>query len=444
MLLTITTTHQPASDLGYLLAKHPDRCQAFSLPSGTAHVFYPQVSAERCTAALLLEIDPVALVRSRDGLSLDTYVNDRPYAASSLLCVALSRVLGSAMSGTSRERPELAATAIPLIVHLPVLPCRGGVGVLTALFEPLGYTISAQRLSLPGDLGESRLYDVTLSTTATLSALLRHLSVLIPVLDDDKHYWVGSDEVDKLLIRGEGWLERHPERKLITDRYLKHQGRLVRAAMADVEAEAEATAETGEAPTLKRPSLNDLRDAAVIAQIEEAGAKTVADVGCGEGRLLRKLSKRHHLTRLLGADVSSTALERARKRLPDRVELIQSSLLYRDRRLAGLDCMTLVEVIEHVEPDRLATLARAVFGHAGPSTVILTTPNRAYNVLYPTLAAGKFRHPDHRFEWDRAELSAWCDGVTAQYPYTATILPVGDEDPTHGPPTFLVLLRRQS
>jgi 3' terminal RNA ribose 2'-O-methyltransferase Hen1 len=446
MLLTITTTHRPASDLGFLLAKHPDRCQAFRLPTGTAHVFYPEVTPERCTAALLLELDPVAMVR-RDGSGLDAYVNDRPYAASSLLCVALSRVLGSAMSGISRERPELAAADIPLIARLPVLPCRGGERLLHALFDPLGYTVTATRLSLPGDLGGSRMFDVTLSATTTLSALLRHLSVLVPVLDDDKHYWVGDDEVDKLLSRGEGWLEAHPERRLIADRYLKHQGRLVRSALADMDEEAGEDAEaTGadEPPGPPRPSLNDLRDAAVIAQIEAVGARSVADVGCGEGRLLRKLCERTHLTTLIGADVSPGALAIAARRLPDRVSLIQSSLLYRDRRLAGLDCVTLVEVIEHIEPDRLGALAQAILGHAGPATVILTTPNRAYNVLYPTLPAGRMRHPDHRFEWDRGELVAWCDAVTAQYPYTATIHPVGEADPQHGPPTFLVLLQRLS
>ena len=441
MLLTITTTHQPATDLGFLLAKHPDRCQSFQLSFGTAHVFYPEATTQQCTAALLIELDPVALVRSQSGLKLDTYVNDRPYAASSLLSVALSKVLGSALNGHCRALPALAATPIPLIARLPVLPCRGGERLLRRLFAPLGYTVEAVRLPLPGTLGDSRMFDVTLSATLTLSALLRHLSVLVPVLDNDKHYWVSRDEVDKLLARGEGWLSDHPERALITDRYLKHQGRLVRAAMADF---VEDDAAPAAAPAAPRVTLNDLRDAAIVDHINDLGAKSVADLGCGDGRLLRKLAERAHLTRLLGADVSLTALTIARRRLPDRVALLQTSLLYADRRLSGLDCLTLVEVIEHIEPDRLGRLARAVFGHAGPGAVLITTPNRSYNVLYENLPAGRFRHSDHRFEWDRGELVAWCEAVTAQFPYTFTLHPIGDVDPTHGPPTFLARFQRQS
>src|SRR3712207_77353 len=149
MLLTITTTHAPATDLGYLLHKNPARLQSFDLTFGRAHVFYPEASAERCTAALLLDVDPVGLVRNRrggpagEGFALEQYVNDRPYAASSFLSVAIARVFGSALAGTSKERPDLARTPIPLTARLSVLPCRGGEGFLRRLFEPLGYAVAA-------------------------------------------------------------------------------------------------------------------------------------------------------------------------------------------------------------------------------------------------------------------------------------------------------------
>src|SRR3954451_24923436 len=146
MLLTITTTHRPATDLGYLLYKNPARPQAFELTFGRAHVFYPEAEADCCTAALLLEVDPVALVRNRrgpsgEGFALEQYVNDRPYVASSFLSVAIAQVFGSALSGTSKERAELAKTAIPLSATLAVIPCRGGEALLRHLFEPLGYTL---------------------------------------------------------------------------------------------------------------------------------------------------------------------------------------------------------------------------------------------------------------------------------------------------------------
>src|SRR5215813_12620133 len=131
MLLTLTTTHNPATDIGYLLRKNPSRPQSFSLSFGEAHVFYPEATPDRCTVALQVEVDPVGLVRNRrgpagEGGALEQYVNDRPYAASSFLSVAIAEVFGSALAGHSKERPELVETLLPLTVSLSTLPCRGG------------------------------------------------------------------------------------------------------------------------------------------------------------------------------------------------------------------------------------------------------------------------------------------------------------------------------
>jgi hypothetical protein len=212
MLLTITTTRPPATDLSYLLHKNPQRSQSFDLAFGQAHVFYPEAAPDRCTAALLLDVDPVGLVRGRQasaGPALDQYVNDRPYVASSFLSVAVAQVFGSALAGRSKERPELADSPLPLKARLAVLRCRGGERVLRRLFEPLGYAVAAAGRALDEafpDWGESPYFTVTLDGHCRLRDLLAHLYVLIPVLDDDKHYWVGADEVDKLLRHGEGWL----------------------------------------------------------------------------------------------------------------------------------------------------------------------------------------------------------------------------------------------
>src|ERR1043166_1445795 len=214
MLLTITTTHGPATDLGYLLRQNPSRVQSFTLSFGKANVFYPEATTERCTVALQIEVDPVGLVRNRRGPSgeggaLEQYVNDRPYAASSFLSVAIADVFSSAMSGNSKERPELVNTPLPLSVSIPALPCRGGKDFLRKIFEPLGYSITAKRLPLDErfrDWGDSAYHQVELAANVPLQRLLTHLYVLIPVLDNDKHYWVGDDEVAKLLRHGEGWL----------------------------------------------------------------------------------------------------------------------------------------------------------------------------------------------------------------------------------------------
>src|SRR5438034_5495336 len=239
MLLTITTTHQPATDLGYLLHKNPGRLQTAELSMGKAHVFYPEATPGRCTAALLLEVDPVALVRNRKGPggdagTLKQYVNDRPYVASSFLSVTIAQVFGSARGGRSKHRPELAERPIPLEATIAVLPCRGGEPLLRRIFEPVGYTLTAQGYPLDAtfqDWGESPYFTVTLQATCRLSDLLRHLYVLVPVMDREKHYWITQDEVEKLLRLGADWLPSHPERELIVDRYLKHQRRLTRAAL---------------------------------------------------------------------------------------------------------------------------------------------------------------------------------------------------------------------
>jgi 3' terminal RNA ribose 2'-O-methyltransferase Hen1 len=459
MLLTITTTHTPATDLGYLLAKNPARAHTFELSFGQAHVVYPEASAERCTAALLLDVDPVGLVRGRgEGVGLlDQYVNDRPYVASSFLSVAIADVFGSAMNGRSRERPELAATPIPLEAAIAALPARGGPDVVRQLFAPLGYEIEIVEHQLDAQFpgwGMSRIVSLTLRGTVRLADLLTHLYVLIPVLDATKHYYFGEDEIEKLLRRGEGWLAAHPQRELIAGRYLKRRP-LVRAALArliDDQVPAEAEDDVLAKPIAEpRASLHDQRLAAVIEQLRACGAHSVLDLGCGEGRLLRLLVAERQFERILGMDVAYRSLETAQERLrldrlppaqAQRLTLIQGSLLYRDARLSGYDAAAVVEVIEHLDPARLAAFERVLFECARPTTVVLTTPNAEYNVRFPTLTAGTFRHADHRFEWNRVEFRAWAERVAATHGYQVAITPVGPDDPEVGAPSQLATFSR--
>jgi 3' terminal RNA ribose 2'-O-methyltransferase Hen1 len=466
MLLTISTTADPATDLGFLLHKNPARVHSFEQSFGKATVFYPEASPERCTVCLLVEVDPVGLVRRRsgpggDGGLLGQYVNDRPYAASSFLSVALADVFGTAMTGRSKDRPELAATALPLEVRIPVLPSRGGDALIRELFEPLGYTVTAERLPLDEKFpnwGESRYFAVTLRGTMRLQDLLNHMYVLIPVLDDEKHYWVGDDEVEKLLRRGGEWLPAHPAKEHIARRYLKHRKSLARAAMERL-TPAEADADdvpvkgkpTGREEALEAPlSLNEQRIATVVEAVLGAGAKSVVDLGCGEGRLLRELLRQRQLDRIVGVDVSLRALDYAEERLEldrlapairDKVKLLHGSLMYRDRRLQGFDVATIIEVVEHLDAPRLLAFERVVFENARPATVVLTTPNAEYNAKFPNLAAGQFRHPDHRFEWTRAELEKWAGDVAARFGYEVRFAPVGPVDAVLGAPTQMAIFR---
>ncbi|MGI9005185.1 MAG: 3' terminal RNA ribose 2'-O-methyltransferase Hen1 [Streptosporangiaceae bacterium] len=508
MLLTITTTAEPgtgpATDLGFLLHKNPERVQQFETAAGQAHVFYPEATPDRCTAALLLEVDPVALVRGRhgpdggEGFSLGQYVNDRPYAASSLLAVAMSRVFKTAMSGRCAARPQLAETALPLRLRLPALPCRGGAGRTGAdpagpdlagrLFGPLGWQVDARPIALDEkfpDWGDSRYVDLRLAGRLRLADALNHLYVLLPVLDDAKHYWVGPDEVDKLVRAGGGWLAGQPDQDLISRRYLAHRAGLFRPALdrlaaerlaldrlaesddapagsfdnaipAGAEAGPETDAEAGKAgpgPDAPDPlvPLAEQRRGAVLAVLRAAGARRVADLGCGQGTLTAALLADQAFTHVIAGDVSARALEVTERRLRldqmserqrERITLVQTSLTYTDRRLGGLDAAVLMEVIEHVDPSRLPALERSVFADAAPGLLVVTTPNAEYNAAYEFLASGSMRHPDHRFEWTRAQFGGWAARVAAEHGYDLRFLPVGPEDPELGPPTQLAVFAR--
>jgi 3' terminal RNA ribose 2'-O-methyltransferase Hen1 len=464
VLLTITTTHEPATDLGFLLHKNPERPQSVELSFGVAHVFYPEATAERCTAAVLVEVDPVGLVRGHRGpkggeASLGEYVNDRPYAASSHLSAAISQLFGTAMSGRCKERPELVEERIDLEVWLPVLPVRGDSGLLHRLFEPLGYEVVASPVPLDAEFpewGPSPYFDVRLRARTRLRDLLEQLLVLIPVLDDVKHYWVGSDEIDRLLRRGGEWLSSHPERDEIARRYLRHDRDLTAQAierlletknLAELEEGDDAAEEAVERPI----SLNVQRIAAVVEVIKTSGARRVLDLGCGSAQLVRTLLSETNVEHIVGVDVSYRSLEAAMRRLHvdtmaprqrERVELLHGSLTYRDRRLEGFDAAALVEVVEHIDPSRLESFERVVFVHAAPRLVVVTTPNAEYNVRFDGFPVGELRHHDHRFEWNRSQFSAWATAVAERNGYTVEFAGIGPDDDEVGTPTQMAVFRR--
>ena len=456
MLLTITTTRAPATDLGFLLHKHPDKFQSYEIGFGEAHVFYPEASETRCAASLLLEIDPVSLVRGKgteEGL-LDQYVNDRPYAASSFLSVAIAQVYRSALQGRCDNRPELAATVQPLTATIEALPVRGGERFLRALFEPLGYDVQSIQHPLDSNFpewGPSHYFSVGIAKETTLAELLTHLYVLIPVFDNRKHYFIGDDELEKLLAKGAGWLANHPEKEEIARRYLKFKPSLYRQAIARLaeadgasEIEEEKPPEQVEEIVERSLSLNQQRIGAVLAAIRASGARKVLDLGCGEGKLLRELLKDKQFDEIVGMDVSLRVLEVAEDRLKldqmsdakrTRIKLLHGSLMYRDRRLEGFDAAACVEVVEHLDPPRLAAFERTVFEFARPKTVVVTTPNREYNVTWENVGPERLRHPDHRFEWTRQEFQDWAERVASRHGYSVRFLPVGPEDEKLGSPT---------
>jgi 3' terminal RNA ribose 2'-O-methyltransferase Hen1 len=476
MLLSIMTTLRPATDLGYLLHKHPARSHELELAFGRAHMFYPEATDERCTFALLLDIDPVGLVRGsgKDGGLLDQYVNDRPYAASSFLSVAIAKTLRTALGGRCEQRPDLVQQPIPLSALVTPLPVRGGADLVERLFAPLGYRIAVETLQLDEampDWGPSPYVTLRLEATCRLADLLNDLYVLIPVLDLKKHYYIDAEEIEKLLAKGGSWLPAHPERDLIARRYLRRRSALAREAIArlaemdteaaDAEIEAENTPDADgvvEPPKnaaeekLEKPlRLHEQRLDRVTEVIKASGARRVVDLGCGSGKLLKRLLAERQFIEILGVDVGIQDLEIAARRLHletlserqrARIKIVQGALTYRDKRIERFDAAALVEVIEHVDPDRLGSVERAVFEFARPGLVVVTTPNREYNAKFEAMQPGQLRHADHRFEWTRGEFQAWVEGVAGRFGYTARVEPIGEEDETLGAPSQMAIFER--
>ncbi|MBL0741422.1 3' terminal RNA ribose 2'-O-methyltransferase Hen1 [Chryseolinea lacunae] len=460
MLLTITTTHSPATDLGFLLHKHPDKLQSIELSHGHAHVFYPQAQEDRCTAAILLDIDAIGLVRNggdrgSESFSLGQYVNDRPYVASSFMSVALSKAFSTAMNGKCANRPELVDVLMPFEVNISVVSApKGGELLIRKLFEPLGYAVTVQGHTLDAQFsewGQSKYFTVQLKATTKLKDLLSHLYVLIPVLDNEKHYWVSQHEVEKLLEKGQGWLGDHPEKEQITKRYLRNIAGLTRNALSRlVEGDDAPTNEENDEVDVEKEKLHTKRLKAVLGELMASGAKTVIDLGCGEGKLLKMLLKEKQFVRIVGTDVSHRTLEKAMQRInfydlapmqKERISLMQGALTYRDRRFDGFDAAAVVEVIEHLDLNRLKTFERVVFEFARPKTVVVTTPNREYNALFETLKAGDMRHTDHRFEWTRHEFEAWANGVCDRNRYEVQTKPLGDVVEGVGGPSQMAVFK---
>jgi len=457
VILTISTTHQPATDLGFLLHKHPDRVQRFSESFGSATVFYPDADEDRCTVALMLDVDPIALARSRGRRSPDfalaQYVNDRPYAATSLLAVALGRVFRTARTGRCDSRQALADSVIPLEIAVPVLPCRGGPDFARKIFSPLGWEVDADPIALDPafpDWGDSKYIRLQLKGDVRLADAVNQLYVLLPAFDSSKHYWQDSTEVDKLLSAGGDWLASHPARDTIVSRYLARTGGLTgiaRARLAELDGAPDEPAD--DLPVAPRSvPLNMRRHEAVLAEIDRLRPDSVIDLGCGSGRLLSKIL-RTNVSRVAGCDVSTRELARAAEHLhvenmterqSARLNLFQAALTYVDDRFAGYDVAVLMEVIEHLDVPRLGALEHVVFGVARPGAVLVTTPNVEYNARYEDLVGA--RHPDHRFEWSRAEFSAWADRVAADNGYRVDYRGIGDTDPALGSPTQMAVFTR--
>jgi len=462
MILNISTTHFPATDLGYLLHKHPDKFQTLELSVGKAHIFYPEKSNQRTSISLLLDIDSIDMVRSarnikNDGFAFGHYLNDRPYVASSFMSVAIVKAFSSAINGKCKDKPELVDVKLPFEVTIAVIPApKGGEFLIRKFFEPLGYNVELTRHKLDEkfpEWGESKYYTLKLTNTITTKELLSHLYVLIPSLDNDKHYFVTENEIEKLMQKGEGWLKEHPEKEQIIKRYLVNLSSFSRIAferLSDGEESVEVSSDLIEKTEIqkRKETLHEKRIKIVADKITQSGAVNVLDLGCGEGKLIRQLIKQKQFTQIVGMDVSYNQLIKAKERLhfdemspkqKERINFFQGSLTYKDKRLEGFDAAAVVEVIEHLDLNRLKAFERVLFEFAKPKTIVLTTPNKEFNIMWEKLDVDEMRHDDHRFEWTRKEFAEWANKIGQMYHYQVELLPIGEEFENAGAPSQMAI-----
>lgn len=450
MILKLALLQEPSSDLGYLLHKNPTRLHEAEFSFGKGTVVFRKDENQQFECAVILEIDAVGLVRS--GATYDQYVNDRPYTANSFLSSAISEFFSTAMSGRSKEKQDLADANLPYRFELPVVRCRGGESAIRSLFEPLGYELAIESVG-------SKFFKLTGKYAGQIRDFLTHLYILIPVMDDDKHYFVDRNEIDKLFGRAERWLPTHPLRETITRRYLRYDRILTREAVErlsefdvtqDEDSEVEEVDTTVEIEQQPKLSVHDHRLQTVCDTLKNLGVTTVADLGCGEGKLLRILARERQFKKLLGMDVCLRSLDYAERRLGlkdatqqkrDRIRLIHGSLMYRDERIHGFEAAALVEVIEHMDLPRLAHFEQVLFAFARPSYAVITTPNQEYNAVFEN-SEEKMRHDDHRFEWTREEFRMWCESIQARFGYSFEISGIGEPHPEFGALTQMAVFRK--
>lgn len=353
MLLTITCKDPDARDLSWLMHKRPERFQFFNLPYGKAHVFFPEYSDEKTIACLLLEVESAGLneiCKAREGEF--QYVNPRQFLSGSLLASAIAKVFASAIKGICEERSELAQKPFNFEIEIANFSCRLKPEYVERLFAPLGYEIKFVPLTNQYAERTMQFGNLRLSAKATLRNILSQLFILLPVFDRQIHFWIGEDQLEKFVRHAKGWLENHPEKRFIINEYFWQAAELKYCVIEQFDALAVVEEP---APYLK--ALRQIKIAEILAQ---HNAKSVLDLGCGNGSLLQHLAAQKTFARLCGMDISARNIEDARKRLcaPGRRfcadgDIFVSSLTYRDKRFAGHDALVLSEVIEHFERERM-------------------------------------------------------------------------------------------
>ncbi|MGM0845103.1 MAG: 3' terminal RNA ribose 2'-O-methyltransferase Hen1 [Bacillota bacterium] len=447
MQLTIRASGAEAEVISFLLAKNPNNIYERSQNGHLVRMFYSKFTKEEVEVTLFVTPDPIELSRnSSEKYDITSYINDREFAVSSIFCTFLRSALGTALNGKPKdEYAPWVNHAFSLKLEFGPLASSLSDQQIIGLYEPLGYEVEITYGEADYNLDlktKSSVRYITLKGLTTLQNGLRQLVVLIPVLDNYKHYYIDEKEIEKIERYGEGWLDHHPQREFILQKALRFK-----EIYSQVDNRI-AEGDKKESPIKVR--LNDLRYEKIIHHINRLEKKeSIVDFGSGEGKLSLRLGFVNGVKEIIAVEPSESAALKALKRFEKAAQkedilmptTMMGSLFYFDERLKGKDVMILCEVIEHIDEYRLPKIMNTILNDYKPGVLMITTPNQEYNQVYD-MSEG-YRHSDHRFEWTREEFYQWCNQQNTAENYELVFDGIGEEHERYGFPTQMCIFTRK-
>ncbi|TDL78499.1 3' terminal RNA ribose 2'-O-methyltransferase Hen1 [Peribacillus frigoritolerans] len=446
MQLTIKATGDNVKAISYLLSKNPNNLYERNHKGHLVRLFYSKFEETELEVTIFVTPDPIDLVKNNsNSYDITHYINDREFAVSSLFCSFIRSALGTALNGQPKEEySEWVNYRFSFQFEFGPVVSSLSDKQLKDLFEPIGYEVAISRPDIEYSFemkDKSSARSICLKGMKTLQNGLRQLFVLIPVIDNYKHYYIDDKEIEKLERYGEGWLEDHPKRD-----YIYRQSLRFKEIFSIVE---NKKTEEKKEEKIEKVRLNDLRYEKIIDFVNQMKPRSIVDFGSGEGKLSVRLGFADGVKEIMAVEPSQSATLKAIERF-DKVknkekfvvpETIWGSLFYYDERLKGKDVMILCEVIEHIDEFRLPKVLDTILHDYQPNALIITTPNREYNEIYDM--EDHFRHNDHRFEWTRAEFRHWCEERNHRKIYDLQFEGIGEEHDRHGFPTQMCVFVRK-
>ena len=447
MIFSISTTHYPATDIGFLLHKNPDEFHKIPFNFGDVYIFYPYGSPELCMATLIVKIDPIKLYeKSFIDVCYDFPFIETEYEVFgfSLFSMLLSKIYVMTLNGISNSRSELVNLSIPLSANIINVMHYDKVLLIKEFFEQLEYNVRIENKS--GNNNETKLckiecFNIEITAIIPLKNILSHLCIILAVLDNSLHYWMNENEIDKIIEMSKVFLKNHPMEDYIMKHLSKEKINSKVKAISFVSQDKLwnryliPTVNKGREKLLKKQvKFNEEKHNYIISVLKGLNSKSVVDIGCGEGEFIELLFKDVNFERILGVDVSNYMIEKAKFRIDlcnipsenkERINIIQSSIFYRDKRLRGYEAATVINVIEYFDLPRLKLFEQVLFGLIQPQHVIIVISSVEFIVKKDSISNNKFNNVKNVFEWTKEKYKLWYSCVAEQYDYTFRLLEDG-------------------